>query len=155
MVGGLIQQQRRRIAKQRLRQQHANLLAALQFAHLALVQRGFHAQSVQQHRGVGLRRVAALFADDSFEFAQAHAFLFGEGVVRFGVERVPLFQRFPERGIAHDDRVDHAEFVEGKLVLAKDAHFFGRVTEPCEGSISRVRIFISVDLPAPFGPVMA
>ena len=77
MVGGLVQQQRRRIAEQRLRQQHAHLLAALQFAHLALVQRGFHAQAVEQHRGVGLRRVAALFADDSFEFAEAHAVLVG------------------------------------------------------------------------------
>ncbi len=33
--------------------------------------------------------------------------------------------------------------------------FFGRVTEPCEGSSSPVMIFISVDLPAPLGPVMA
>ncbi len=33
--------------------------------------------------------------------------------------------------------------------------FFGRVTEPLEGSISPVRIFINVDLPAPLGPVMA
>ena len=33
--------------------------------------------------------------------------------------------------------------------------FFGRVTEPFEASISPVMIFISVDLPAPFGPVIA
>ena len=33
--------------------------------------------------------------------------------------------------------------------------FLGRVTEPLVGSISPVRIFIKVDLPAPFGPVMA
>ena len=39
MVRRLVQQQRLRLAEQRLRQQHANLLAALQFAHLALVQR--------------------------------------------------------------------------------------------------------------------
>ena len=34
-------------------------------------------------------------------------------------------------------------------------NFFGRVTDPLSGSISPVRIFISVDLPAPLGPVMA
>ena len=37
----------------------------------------------------------------------------------------------------------------------KTPSFFGRVTEPLVGSISPVRIFISVDLPAPLGPVMA
>src|SRR4051794_17339325 len=31
----------------------------------------------------------------------------------------------------------------------------GRVTEPFSESISPVRIFMSVDLPAPFGPVIA
>ena len=38
VVGRLVQQQRRRVAEQRLREQHAHLLAALQFAHLPLVQ---------------------------------------------------------------------------------------------------------------------
>ena len=33
--------------------------------------------------------------------------------------------------------------------------FLTRVTEPFSGSISPVMIFISVDLPAPFGPVIA
>ena len=85
VVGRLVQQQRRRIAEQRLRQQHADLLAALQFAHLALVQRRFHAQPVEQDRRIGLRRVAALVADDPFEFAQAHAVFVGQLVVGFGV----------------------------------------------------------------------
>ena len=84
------------IAEERLRQQHANFLAALQLAHLALVQRDLHAQPVQQYRGVGFRRVAALFADDSFEFAQAHAVLIGQFVVRLGVQRVALLQRLPQ-----------------------------------------------------------
>src|SRR5260370_42464406 len=33
--------------------------------------------------------------------------------------------------------------------------FLGRVMEPLEGSISPVRIFMNVDLPAPLGPVIA
>ena len=66
--------------------------------------------------------VSALFADDAFEFAQAHAVFVGQLVVGLGVESVAFFQRLPERGVAHDDGVDHAEFVEGELVLAQDAH---------------------------------
>ena len=48
-------------------------------------------------RGVGFGGVAAFFADDSFQFAQAHAVGVGEFVVRLGVERVALLQRFPQR----------------------------------------------------------
>src|SRR5579862_2161561 len=33
--------------------------------------------------------------------------------------------------------------------------FLGRVTDPFDGSISPVRIFMNVDLPDPLGPVMA
>ena len=45
-------------------------------------------------RRVGFRRVAAFFADDSFELAQAHAVLVGELLVRLGVERVALLSAF-------------------------------------------------------------
>ena len=45
VVRGFVEQQRRRIAKERLRQQHAHLLPALQFTHLALVQSAFHTQT--------------------------------------------------------------------------------------------------------------
>ena len=74
-----------RIAEQRLREEDADFLAALQFAHLALVQGGFDAEAVEQDRGVGLRRVAAFVADDSFEFAEAHAVLVGQLLVGLGV----------------------------------------------------------------------
>jgi hypothetical protein len=155
VVGGLVEQQRRRAAEQSLRQQHAHFLAALQFAHRPLVQRRFHAQAVQQHGGVGFRRVAAFFADDAFQLAQPHAVRIGELVVRLGVQCVAFFQRAPERRIAHDHGVDHAEPVEGELVLAQHAELLGRETVPLAGSNSPVRIFISVDFPAPLGPVMA
>ena len=156
MVGGLVEQQRGRAAEQRLRQQHAHLLAALQLAHLPFVQRGFHTQAVEQHRGVGFRRVAAFFADDAFELAEAHAVLVGQLVVRLVVERVAFLERPPERRVAHDDGVDHAELVEGELVLAQHAELLG-ARQPClcGASSSPVRIFMNVDLPAPLGPVMA
>ena len=50
------------------------------------------AQAVEQHRGVGFGGVAAFFADDAFEFAEAHAVFVGQFFVRLGVKRVALLQ---------------------------------------------------------------
>ena len=111
------------IAEKRLREQHANFLAALQLAHFAFVQRAFDAKAVEQRGGVGFGGVAAFFADNAFEFAEAHAVGVGQFFVGLGVERVALFERFPERGVAHDDGVDHAKLIERELILAQDAHF--------------------------------
>ena len=123
VVGGLVQQQRGRAAEESLGQQHSHLLAALQLAHAPFVQRGFHAQAVQQHRSVGFRRVAAFFAHRAFQLAQPHAVLIGELVVRLAVQCVAFFERLPERRIAHDDGVDGTKPVEGELVLAQHAEF--------------------------------
>ena len=120
VVGGLVEQQRRGIAEQGLRQEDANFLAALQLAHLALVQSRFDAQAVEQDRGVRLRGVTAFVADNSFEFAKAHAILVGQLFVWLGIKHVALLERLPQRGIAHDDRVDDAKLVEGELVLAQN-----------------------------------
>ena len=128
-------------AEQRLRQQHADLLAALQLAHAALVQRVFDAQAVEQHGGVGLGGVAALFADDAFEFAEAHAVVVGQLVVRLGVEVVALRERLPQRRVAHDHGVDDAEVVEGELVLAQNAELL----RARDGSLGRLE-FAGQDL---------
>ena len=81
------------------------------------------AETVEQSARVGFGGVAAFFADDAFEFAEAHAVGVGEFLVRLRVERVALLQRLPERRVAHDDGVDDAKFVEGELILAQDAEF--------------------------------
>ena len=125
VVGRLVQQQRRGIAEQGLRQQHADFLPALQLAHLALVQRRFDTEPVEQDRGVRLRGVPALVADHAFEFAEAHAVLVRQLLVRFGVQNVPLLQSLPQPCIPHDDSIDHAKFVEGKLILPQNAQFLG------------------------------
>ena len=130
VIGGLVEQQRGRAAEESLGQQHADLLAALQLAHAPFMQGGFHAQPVEQHGGVGFGRVAALFAHDAFELAEAHAVVIGELVVRLGVQRVAFFERPPERRIAHDDGVDHAKSVERELVLAQHAEFLGTRDRP-------------------------
>ncbi len=105
-----------------MRQQHADLLPALQFAHFASVQRVFNSQSVEQHCGVRFRGVTALFANDAFELTKAHAIGVRQLLVRLGVQRIALFERLPERAIAHDDGIDDSVLVKSKLVLAQDAH---------------------------------
>ena len=65
--------------------------------------------------------VAVLVADDALELAQAHAVLVGHlGLL---VDAVALFERGPQRLVAHDDGVDDAIVVEGELVLAQHAEF--------------------------------
>ncbi len=119
VVGRFVQQQRLRIAEQRLGQQHANFLPALQLAHLALVQLIGKVQSLQQQRGVGVGGVAVLFADDALQLAQPHAVVVGQ--LRLGIDDLALFHGGPQPLVAHDDRVDDAVGVEGKLVLAQHA----------------------------------
>ena len=78
VVRRLVEQQRVGMAEERLRQQHAHFLAALQLGHRALVQLARDVESLQQHGRVALRRVAVLLADDALELAEAHAVLVGE-----------------------------------------------------------------------------
>ena len=113
------------MAEERLGQQHADFLAALQLAHHALVQRLVNAQPIEQHGRVGFRGVAVIFADDAFELAEAHAVGIGQLVVGLVVESFALLQRLPERAVAHDHGVDHALIVEGKLVLGQNAQLLG------------------------------
>src|SRR5260370_158870 len=110
---------------ERVPEEHANFLAALQLAHFAFVERAFDAEAVEQNAGVGFGSVAAFFADDAFEFAEAHAVGVGEVVVGLGVEGVALLESVPENLVAHHYRVDDTEIVEGELILAEDAHLFG------------------------------
>ena len=104
VVGRLVEQQRRRRSEECLRQQHANLLSALEFAHFAFMQIDVDAEPVEQRAGVGFSGIAAFFADDSFKLAEAHAVGVGQLFVGLLVERVALLQRFPERPIAHESR---------------------------------------------------
>ena len=110
-------------------------------------------QTVQQHGGVALGRVAAFFADNAFEFAEPHAVFVGQ--LGLCVKHLAFLQRLPQRLVAHDHRVDHAESVERELILAQNAELL----RPRDGALLRlhspVRIFMKVDLPAPLGPVMA
>ena len=134
MVRRLVEQQRLRMAEQRLREQHADLLSALQLGHLAVVQLVGNIEALKQNRGVALGRVAVLFADDALELAEAHA-----GFVRhlgFRVQLVALGKRLPQPLIAHDDRVDHAKAVERVLILAQHAQLGG----PDDGALLGIEL---------------
>ncbi len=95
VVGRLVEQQRRRMPEQRLREQHAHLLAALQLAHRPLVQLVRDVEPLQQDRGVALGAVAVLVADNPFELAEAHAVVVGH-VGALVVEPFTLLERVPE-----------------------------------------------------------
>ena len=77
VVGWLVQQQGLRLAEECLRQQRAHLLAALQLAHLALVQFVGDVETLQQDRRIALGGVAVFFADNAFEFAETHTVFVG------------------------------------------------------------------------------
>ena len=98
---------------------------------------------------IALGCVAVLFADDALELAEAHAV--GIGQLRLRVHRHAP-QRLPQPLVAHDDRVDDAELVEGVLILPQDAELAGASTVPRCGVSSPVSSFMNVDLPAPLGP---
>ena len=119
VVRGLVQQQGLGMPEQRLREQHADFLSALQLAHLAFVQFVGNVEAIQQDGGVALGCITVFFADDAFQFAQPHAVF----VRHFGllVNLVALFQGRPQALVSHDDGVDHAIGVKGELVLAQYA----------------------------------
>src|SRR5687767_13763263 len=119
MVRRLVEQQRLWMTEQRLRQQHADLLAALQLRHRPLVQCVRDVQALEQDGRVALGRVAVLFPDDAFQLAEAHAVVIGH--LGPGVQQLALLQGRPEPPVAHDYRIDDAARVEGELILAEDA----------------------------------
>ena len=139
-------------AEQRLREQHAHLLSALQLGHRPLVQRVGDVEALQQNRRVALGRVAVLVADDALELAEAHAVVVGQVGSWRRAARAPA-SALHSALVAHDHRVDDAELVEGELILPQDAELGGRTTVPRCGGSSPVSSFMNVDLPAPFGPV--
>ena len=71
VVGGLVEEQGLGVAEEGLGEEHADLLAALELGHLALVELVGDVEALQQDGGVGLGLVAVFIADDAFELAKA------------------------------------------------------------------------------------
>jgi hypothetical protein len=117
MVRRLVEQQRLGMPEQGLRQQHAHLLSPLQLPHRSLVQLVSDVETLEQNRGVAFRCVAVLVSDDAFELAEPHAVLVGHGRLR--VQLLAFLEGAPQAGVAHDDGIDDAESIEGKVILAE------------------------------------
>jgi len=119
VVRRLVKQERLRISKQRLRQQHPDFLSALQLAHFSLVQFIGDVEALKQNGSVAFGGVAVFLADDSFQLAELHAISIGD--FRLGINAVALLSGRPQALVAHNDGVDCAITIKGKLVLAQDA----------------------------------
>ena len=119
VVRRLVEQQRVRAPIERLRQEHADLLAPLQLRHLPIVQRVGDVEPLQEHRRVALGGVPILLADDALELAEAHPVVVCH--VGLGVELVAFLECAPEPLVAHDDGVGDAILVERVLILPQHA----------------------------------
>ncbi len=119
MVRRFVEQQRLRMPKQRLRQQHAHLLPARNLRHFPLVHLVGNVEPLQQNRRVRFGRIAVFLADNAFQFAEFHPV--GVGHLMLRVNEFPLFESRPQPLVPHDHRVDHAILIERELVLAQHA----------------------------------
>jgi len=119
VVGRLIEQQCEGMSEQGLRQQHANFLAALQFAHFSVVQFVGNIEPLQQNRSIRFGGVAVLFANDAFQLAELHSVFIRK--FRLGMNPIALFHRGPQALVAHHHGIDDTVGVKGKLVLAQHA----------------------------------
>ena len=81
-------------------------------------------QAFQQCGGIRFRGVAALIADNTFQFPDPHAIFVGP-IVGMSVKLIALLQRVPERSVPHDHGVENAIGIERELVLTQDTDFLG------------------------------
>ena len=130
LVGGLVQQDDVRAAEQGLGQQHLDLFAVGDGAHL-LIQDGLRqAQPLDQAGGVGFRLPAAHLGVLALQLGGADAVLVGE--IFFGVQGVLFLPHLVQPFVAHDHGVQHRIFVKGEVVLAqhRHPHIFGHGHRP-------------------------
>src|SRR5579872_784295 len=116
MVRWFVEQQRERMAEQRLCQQIANFLPDLKLTHFSLVQLVRNIEALQQNCGVSLGSVTVFFTDDAFQLAELHSIF----ISKFGLrmDSITLLHCRPQTLVAHHHSIDHPIRVESKLVLA-------------------------------------
>ncbi len=123
MVCWLVEEESLRLAEECLCKEDTDLLAALEFAHLAFVEFVVNIETLEENCGVGFCAVAVFVADDALELAETHAVSVSH--FRLLIDGVTFCERCPERCVAHDDGVDNAESVVGELILTQDAELAG------------------------------
>ncbi len=90
-------------------------------------------EALQQNRGVRFGGVAVFLADDAFEFAEFHSVRVRQ--FRFRIDDFAFFESGPQAAIAHDDRIDDAILIEGKLILAQNS----QLARADDGSLLRFK----------------
>ena len=120
MVGRLVEEQRLGLAVERLRQQHAHFLPALQLAHRAsrAARRRYRAPGAAPRRRFPLSSRPLRRRSPR---ARRGASRLRSIMSALRVEGIALCQCVPEPLVSHDDRVDHAVLVERVVILAQHA----------------------------------
>ncbi len=132
VIGGLVEQHDIGICEQRLRQQHAQLPARRDSRHRPgmLFQRNIQTQ--QQLTCTGLGAVAVQLGELDFQLRHLHAFCLAH--LRQRIDAVALLLDGPQLFMPHDDGIQHAEFLEGELVLAQLAKTLVGIDRDITGS---------------------
>ncbi len=125
VVRRLVEEKDVRVAEERLRQEHAHLLPALELPHRACMQVVGDAQAAEERRGIGLRLITVHRVEHLLQLRGAVAVLIGEIVLL--IDRVPFTKHFVELSMPHNDGLQHRELVEGELVLAQRGDSLARI----------------------------
>jgi hypothetical protein len=128
VVGGLVEEQRLRLAEERLGEQYPELERAGDLPHQPGVVGLGHAETGEQGRGVGLGGVAVLLGDDGLEIGEAVAVVVSEvGLVE---EAFLFLKRRPEHLVPLEHDVEDAHVLVGELVLLEDRGLFRAADHP-------------------------
>ena len=125
VVRRFVQEQNVRVAKQSLGEEHADLLAAIEFGHQVVVEFFGNAEALEEHGCVGVGFVTADFAKARFDFHGLHALFFGH--FRERVKFVALLAKFVEFRETHHHGFEDSVVFVSKVVLLQDGDTFARV----------------------------
>ena len=123
-VGGLVQKQDVRLAKDCLGQKDTNLAALIQLIHHTVVVLLLQSQAGEHLLNLVLRLPATKFAVLTFQFTGPDTVLLGE--VLLFVDSFSVLMHLIELWMAHHHRVLHGELVVGKVVLLENGHTLAR-----------------------------
>ncbi len=137
MVGRLVEQQDIRVAKERFRQQHLHLLAAVQIFHNGIVDIRVDAQTIQHLRRVGFRLPAVHLGELTLKLAGTDAVLVRE--ILLGIDRILFLHDLVQTGISHDHDIHDRVLVILEVILLQH----GKALPRSDRDISLCRLKLS------------
>lgn len=124
VVGGLVEQQVVGLAEEGFGEHHAHLLVVAELARQLLVQALGDTQVLQQLGSLALGLPAVHLGKLQLQVGSTVAVLLRH--LGLGIEGLALLHVLPERGMAHEDRVEHAIGVILEMVLLQDREALAR-----------------------------